>query len=218
MIKINLLPHREARRKQAKTAFVAMLVLAALCGLIVVAVVGAVQEARITEQDQRNKLIKEANAKLDKKIADISKLKEEIEGLKARQQAVEDLQSDRNQPVLIMDELTKQTPEGIFFKSFKQEGQRILLTGYAQSNERVSELLRNLSNSQWLEKPDLKQIQLGAIGGNGKPNDKQAKKAYEFSMSVFVKRPREKEEPGKPGKPGKPGEKNAAASASASAQ
>ena len=100
-----------------------------------------------------------ANAELDKKIGKIATLKHEIEALKARQQAVEDLQGDRNQPVYLLDELVKQTPDGVYLKSFKQDGQRVLMNGYAQSQERVAELLRNLSsNSPWLERPDLIEV------------------------------------------------------------
>lgn len=209
MIRINLLPHREARRKQNKSAFYAMLVLASLVGLIAVGLVGAVLQARLEIQNQRNKVIKEANAELDTKIAEISKLKQEIEALKARQQAVEDLQSDRNQPVYLMDELVKQTPEGVYLKGFKQEGQKITLSGFAQSNERVSELLRNLGNSSpWLERPDLQEIRLANIGSG-----KTAKKVYEFGMIVSIKRQRDKDQAAK----GEAGKAGASASASATA-
>lgn len=194
MIKINLLPHREAKRKQNKSAFFAMLVLSGIIGVVVVLMVGAVLAANLAIQNERNKVIREANAELDTRIAEISKLKQEIEGLKARQQAVEDLQSDRNQPVFLMDELVKQTPEGVYLKSFKQEGQRITLQGFAQSNERVSELLRNMSNnSPWLERPDLQEIKLATLAGSGK----QAKKVYEFSLAVGIKRQRDKDQAAK---------------------
>lgn len=198
MIKINLLPHREEKRKQAKSAFFAMLVLAGLVGVIVVGLVGFILANQIATQSERNRTIREANAELDIKIAEISKLKEEIEALKARQQAVEDLQSDRNQPVLVMDELVKQTPEGVHLRGFKQEGQRITLQGYAQSNERVSELLRNILNSTWLERPDLQEIRLTTLGAAGSKN---AKKVYDFSMSVGIKRLRDTEQAGKDANP-----------------
>ena len=213
MIRINLLPHREARRKQNKSAFYAMLVLAGLIGLIAVGLVGAVLQTKLEIQNQRNRVIKEANAELDTKIAEISKLKQEIEALKARQQAVEDLQSDRNQPVYLMDELVKQTPEGVYLKGFRQEGQKITLNGYAQSNERVSELLRNLSNSsEWLERPDLQEIRLASIGSG-----KAAKKVYEFGMVVGIKRQRDKDQAAKDqaanGEAGKAGTNAVSASA-----
>jgi type IV pilus assembly protein PilN len=159
MIKINLLPHREARRKERKTAFFTMLLMSMMVGGAIVLIVGVFIANKISDQNQRNDYIKAENTKLDTQIKEIATLKQEIEALKARQQAVEDLQSDRNQPVYLMEELVKQVPEGIYLQSFKQTGQRVAINGYAQSNERVSEFLRNLSNSSpWLERPDLIEI------------------------------------------------------------
>lgn len=189
MIRINLLPHREEKRKQRKQAFIGMMTLCALVGGALVLAGGGYIAAQISNQNQRNTFIKSENAKLDEQIKEIAQLKQEIEGLKARQQAVEDLQSDRNQPVYLMDELVKQVPEGIYLRSFKQENQRVALNGYAQSNERVSELLRQLGNqSPWLEKPDLIEIR-SATTGQGK----DAKKVFDFTVNVGIKRPRDKE-------------------------
>jgi type IV pilus assembly protein PilN len=192
MIKINLLPHREEKRKQRKAAFLRMLALSAVMGGALVVAAGGIIAAQISEQNQRNDFIKAENAKLDSQIKEIKTLKEEIEALKARQQAVEDLQSDRNQPVYLMDELARQVPEGIYLRSFKEENQRVVLTGYAQSNERVSELLRNLgNNSPWLERPDLIEIRLASLG-----QGKDAKKVYDFTVNVGIKRPRDKDAAG----------------------
>lgn len=189
MIRINLLPHREERRKQRKNAFIAMLAVAAVIGGLVVLLVGIVIANKISGQTERNLFIKAQNTKLDNEIKEIASLKAEIEALKARQQAVEDLQSDRNQPVYLMDELVKQVPEGVYLRAFKQEGQRVVLNGYAQSNERVSELLRNLSNnSQWLERPDLIEIKVSAAG-------KDTKRVFDFTVNVGIKRPRDKDLP-----------------------
>jgi type IV pilus assembly protein PilN len=191
MIRINLLPHREQRRKQRKNAFIAMLVGAAIVGALVVLLVGIVIANRISSQTQRNEFIKAENRRLDVEIKEIATLKAEIESLKARQQAVEDLQGDRNQPVYLLDELVKQVPEGVYLHSFKQEGQRVALNGYAQSNERVSELLRNLSNnSPWLEHPDLIEIKAVAAG-----QGKDAKRVFDFTINVGIKRPRDKDQP-----------------------
>ncbi|OWW22328.1 PilN domain-containing protein [Noviherbaspirillum denitrificans] len=190
MIRINLLPHREEKRKQRKIAFLRLLVLAALMGLAIAIAYAAFIGAKIANQNQRNSFIKAENAKLDTQIKEIATLKQEIEALQARQQAVEDLQSDRNQPVYLMDELVKQVPEGIYLRTFKQDNQRVALTGYAQSNERVSELLRNLSNnSPWLERPDLIEIRLTNLG-----QGRDAKKVFDFTVNVGIKRPREKEQ------------------------
>jgi type IV pilus assembly protein PilN len=190
MVKINLLPHREEKRKQRKAAFVALLGMAAVAGVVVVLAVGGIIAAKISGQNQRNEFIKAENAKLDVQIKEIASLREEIEALKARQQAVEDLQSDRNQPVYLMDELVKQVPEGVYLKSFTQEGQHVALHGYAQSNERVSELLRNLgNNSPWLEKPDLIEIRSVGVG-----QGRDAKKVFDFTVNVGIKRPRDQEQ------------------------
>lgn len=190
MIRINLLPHREEKRKQRKIAFVRLLVLASLTGLAFSVAYAAFIGAKIANQNQRNGFIKEENAKLDAEIKEIATLKQEIEALQARQQAVEDLQSDRNQPVYLMDELVKQVPEGIYLRAFKQDNQRVAVSGYAQSNERVSELLRNLgNNSPWLERPDLIEIRLTNLG-----QGRDAKKVFDFTVNVGIKRPREKEQ------------------------
>ena len=189
MIRINLLPHREEKRKQRRQAFFAMLALSALVGGIILMIVAGVFASNIANQNARNTVIKNANAKLDAEIKEIASLRQEIDALKARQQAVEDLQSDRNQPVHLLDELVKQVPEGVYLRSSKQEAQRVVLNGYAQSNERVSELLRNLSNnSPWLEHPDLIEIRSTGIG-----QGKDAKKVFEFTINVGIKRESNKE-------------------------
>lgn len=186
MIRINLLPHREAKRKQKQAAFVAMLVLGALLGAAVVLMVGGWNASRISIQEERNMVLKTENAELDKKIKDIATLKEEINALKSRQQAVEDLQGDRNQPVYLFDELVRQAPDGVYLKGFEQDGQRVVLNGYAQSQERVAELLRNLSgNSPWLERPELTEVKSAVL-----TQDKVARKAVEFTLAVAIKRAR----------------------------
>jgi type IV pilus assembly protein PilN len=191
MIRINLLPHREEKRKQRKAAFLQMLVLSAVAGAAIVVAAAGFFATKIANQNQRNEFIKAENTRLDGQIKEIATLKQEIDALKARQQAVEDLQSDRNQPVYLMDELVKQVPEGIYLSSFKQDNQRVVLNGHAQSNERVSELLRNLSNnSPWLERPDLVEIRSTGIG-----QGRDAKKVFDFTVNVGIKRPRDKDQP-----------------------
>jgi type IV pilus assembly protein PilN len=190
MVRINLLPHREAKRKQKQTAFIALLALGGIAGVAVVLLVGGYNASRIAIQGQRNLVLKSANAELDKKIKEIANLKQEIEALQARQQAVEDLQGDRNQPVHLLDELVKQTPPGVYLKAFKQEGLKVTLNGYAQSQERVAELLRNLtSGSPWLERPDLTEVKASTLA-----QSKVGKKVVEFTLSVNIKRDRAEEE------------------------
>ena len=197
MIRINLLPHREAKRKQKQTAFAALLALGGVVGVALVLLVGGYNASRIAVQNVRNLVLKNANAELDKKISKIASLKTEIEGLKARQQAVEDLQGDRNQPVYLLDELVRQTPDGVYLKGFKQDGQRVMLNGYAQSQERVAELLRNLSgNSPWLERPDLTEVRAAALA-----QSKTGRKVVEFTLNVAIKRARRDDDDARAGKP-----------------
>jgi type IV pilus assembly protein PilN len=189
MIRINLLPHREAKRKLKKAAFAALMALGGILGVAVVLVVGGYNASRISIQNERNLVLKNASAELDKRIVAIATLKQEIEALKARQQAVEDLQGDRNQPVYLLDELVKQTPSGVYLKGFKQDGQRVTLLGVAQSQERVAELLRNVGGaSQWLERPDLTEVRAVPLA-----QSKTGKKVVEFTLVVGIKRPRDKD-------------------------
>lgn len=207
MIRINLLPHREERRKQQKAAFIALLAGGALAGAAVVLIVAGFNARQLAIQNQRNLVLQNAIVELDVKIKKIAALKQEIEALKARQQAVEDLQGDRNQPVYLMDELARQTPDGVYLRSFKQEGQRVSVGGYAQSQERVSELLRQLaSHSPWLERPELIEVSATALG-----QGRTARKVVEFTLVVGIKRPRDKEE--QAAKAGKPGKASAPAAA-----
>jgi type IV pilus assembly protein PilN len=201
MIKINLLPHREEKRKQKKAAFVALMAVGGIAGAAIVLMVGGYNASRISIQNERNLALQTANADLDTKIAEIATLRQEIDALQARQQAVEDLQADRNQPVTLLDELVRQTPDGVYLKSFRQDGQRVQLVGVAQSQERVAELLRNFAgNSQWLERPDLTEVKLGTLAGS-----KNNRKVVEFAMVIGIKRPRAAEEAKKGGAAPAPG-------------
>jgi type IV pilus assembly protein PilN len=188
MILINLLPHREEKRKLRKQAFFAGLGLSVVAGAVIVALWYAVQLRMIATQQERNETLNAAIRKLDDEIKDVSALKAEIDALKARQRAVEDLQTDRNMPVYLLNELVAQTPEGIYLTSIRQDGQRVTITGFAQTNERVSEFLRNTNaKSQWLEHPELVEIKAAAT-----PNSKDArdpKRLFDFSMRVGLKRP-----------------------------
>jgi len=189
MIRINLLPHREAKRKLKQTAFVALLALGGILGVAVVLVVSGYNASMISIQSERNLVLKTANTELDVKIKSIADLKAEIEALKARQQAVEDLQGDRNQPVYLLDELVKNTPAGVYLKGFKQDGQRVVVNGVAQSQERVAELLRNLSGgSSWLEKPELTEVRAATLA-----QSKTGKKVVEFTLAVLIRRQRDKD-------------------------
>ncbi|MDP2264460.1 MAG: PilN domain-containing protein [Hydrogenophaga sp.] len=186
MILINLLPHREAARKRQKEQFFTQLGLSALLGGIICGAVFTWYQGQIATQQERNAFLQQEIARLDVEIKDIATLQKEIASLRARQTAVEDLQGDRNLPVHLLDELVTQTPDGIHLNSMKQENQSVLLTGVAQSQERVSELLRNLANnSPWLTRPELVEIVASNVTG---PNRDQ-RRVSNFTIRVALTRP-----------------------------
>jgi type IV pilus assembly protein PilN len=183
-IRINLLPHREERRKRARTHFAVLAGLTAALGLVVVGAVHIFYAGQVSTQNDRNQFLKNEISKLDKDIAEIKKLKEEIQALLARKQVIETLQADRSQTVHLLDELVRQMPEGVYLKSVKQRGLQVSLTGYAQSNARVSTLMRNIEASPWLEKPDLIEIRAGTV-------DKR--RVSEFNLNLSLKRTTQEE-------------------------
>ena len=186
MILINLLPHREAARKRQKELFFTQLGGSALAGVLVSAAVFLWYQARIEEQQARNDFLVAETAKLDAEIKDIASLQQQIASLRARQTAVEDLQADRNLPVHMLEELVTQLPEGVYLNTIRQENLSILMTGTAQSQERVSELLRNLSNnSPWLTKPELVEIVAGSAALAGR----EQRRVSNFTVRASLKRP-----------------------------
>ena len=181
--RINLLPHREARRELKKKIFWAMTALSAVVGVVMIGAVWTILQGYISNQQARNEFVRNENRKLDTQIKEIATLRQEIDGLRARQRAVEDLQADRNQPVYLLDEVVKQVPEGIYLRSIKQEDRRINVSGWAASNERVSEFLRNLqNNSRVLEKPELIEIKVAGQGPAG-----LNRRVFEFSLNFTMK-------------------------------
>ncbi len=188
MIRINLLPHREMRRERRKKDFIGLGIFSAIgaAGVAFLAVTFVTQ--LISDQTARNEFIKKENVKLDEQIKEIAGLQSDIEALKARQSAVENLQSDRTLPVHLLDELVKRTPEGIQIREIKQQDLRVNIKGYAQSNDRVSELLRQLAyQTPWLEKPELVEIKSTIFADRTK--NKEEKRGFEFNLSVLLKRP-----------------------------
>ena len=188
MILINLLPHREERRQRRKKAFYAGLGLSAMVGIAVAGVWYLILQEMIGTQQERNAYLSTEIQKLEGQIKDIATLKAEIESLKARQKAVEDLQTDRNLPVHLLNELVKQTPEGVYLTAIRQDGQVVAVNGIAQTNERVSEFLRNTAyNSTWLERPELVEIK----AANVTTATREQKRLFDFSVRVSIKRPGE---------------------------
>lgn len=184
-IRLNLLPFRAERRERRKRLFLLTTALSLTIGLAVVVAGWLVLEGYLAGQRGRNSVIVAENRKLDQQIAKVASLREEIDALRARQQAVEDLQADRNLPVYLFEELTRQTPEGIFLRQIRQVDRKISVSGWAVSNERVSEFLRNLQGGESgrVERPELGEIRLS---GQGVPNVQR--RLFEFSLS-FTMRP-----------------------------
>lgn len=185
MILINLLPHREMARKQARQAFNVALMMAVVLGAVIAGMIYLWYEFVISEQEGRNAFLTNEIKKLDNEIKEVATLQDEITALKARQEAVENLQADRNMPVRLLNEAVRQLPDGVYLKSIKQENQNVLLQGMAQSNERVSELLRNLShNSEWIATPEL----VGIVAANVMLGPKDRLPAFDFTVRVQLRR------------------------------
>lgn len=164
MILINLLPHREEARKRRKEAFQATMFASFLLGLVIAGAIYWWFQMMIADQQTKNGFLQQEIKILEGQIKEIASIEDEIAALRARQKAVEDLQSDRNLPVHLLTELVNQIPDGVYITAIRQSGQTIALQGMAQSNERVSELLRNLSsNTPWLDKPELGEITAGIV-------------------------------------------------------
>lgn len=186
MILINLLPYREEKRKRRKNAFLAGLGLAALVGVGVVAAVFALLGYLADQQRARNQYLSAEIGRLEAQIKDIANLRAEIESLKSRQRAVEDLQTDRNTPVHLLNDLARHTPEGVYLTSIKQSGKVVTVAGIAQTNERVSEFLRNAARgSEWLDKPELVEIKVANVIAN----TRDQKRLFDFSLRVTIKTP-----------------------------
>jgi len=192
VILINLLPHREAARKRRRENFYVLLGASAVAGVLIAGAAFVWFEAQIASQQSKNSYLKSEITKLEAEIKEISTLQAEIAALSARKQAVEDLQGDRNLPVHLMNELVRQLPDGVYLTSMKQDNQSVTLQGMAQSNERVSELLRNLgNNSPWLVKPELIEITAGNVALSARDQRRVAK----FSVKIGLKRPTELNKP-----------------------
>ncbi len=186
MILINLLPHREAARKRRKEAFFVTLGAAALLGGLICGGVYVWYQAQISSQKGKNTFLQSEIKKLELQIKDVATLQAEIAALRARQQAVEDLQSDRNMPVHLLNDLVKQLPDGVYVSILKQEGANLSMQGVAQSNERVSELLRNLANnSVWLHRPELVEIVASSIS----LTPKDQRRVSNFAIKAQLRKP-----------------------------
>jgi len=202
MIRINLLPHRELKRKARQQQIAALTGITVALGLVIVGVVHVAIIGQIEHQDGRNKYMQNQIVILDKQIEEIKKIKEQTQALLARKKVVETLQDNRAEVVHLLDQMVRLLPDGVYLKSLKQTGQNVSLSGYAQSNARVSTLMRNLEASSWLQSPAL--VQIAAVTVNGA-------RLNEFSLTVKTTRvsekPIDKKPAGVPASPAKPAEK-----------
>ena len=197
MIRVNLLPHRAEKRKRREQQFGVLAGLAALAGLAVAGIVWFYLDRQVDQQTQNVNYMKSEIAKLDKQIEEIQKIREETASLLAKKQVVEALQSNRSEPVQLLDQLLRQLPEGIYLKSVKQTGPKVNVVGYAQSNARVSTLMRNLGASPYLENPEL--VEIRAVDN---PDKKASGRINEFNMNISIKRAQPVDDGTKTGKGG----------------
>jgi type IV pilus assembly protein PilN len=179
MVRINLLPHREQKRQARQRQFVSLAIGLAILAIGTIGLGHILIAAQIDNQNGRNKLLTTEIAKLDEQIKEIDRLRDQTQALLARKQVVETLQANRTEAVHLLDQLVRQLPDGVYLKSVRQQGTRVTLVGYAQSNARVSTLMRNVESSPWLSSPDLVEIRSVAL-------DKQ--KVNEFTLAMQVKR------------------------------
>ena len=179
MIRVNLLPHREEARKRRQQQFGVLAGISLVLGLLVAGAVWLFLDQQVTQQEANVSYMKQEIGKLDKQIEEIRKIREETASLLAKKQVVEGLQSNRSEPVQLLDQLLRQLPEGVYLKGIRQSGPKVNVTGYAQSNARVSTLMRNFAASPYLENPDLVEIKAAIVS---------AKRISEFNMNVSLKR------------------------------
>ena len=179
MIRINLLPHREEKRKARQKQFAILAGFSAAVALAVAGLLWVVFDAQIDNQKSRNKYLNDEISKLDKQIDEIKRIREETASLLSKKQVVEGLQSNRSEPVYLLDQLLRQLPEGLYLKSIKQTGAKISVTGYAQSNARVSAFMRNIEASPYLASPNLLEIKAVTVN---------TQRANEFALDFLIKR------------------------------
>ena len=179
MIRINLLPHREEAKKAKREQFYVLTGLVSVLAALIVFAVYTLIDGQISLQAGNNDFLKQEIAVLDKQLDQIKRLKEQTQALLSRKQVIENLQRDRGETVYLLSEMVKQVPEGVYVRTLKQESLKVSLTGYAQSNARVSALMRNIDASPWLEKPQLIEVKAGVLNG---------RRINEFSMTFELTR------------------------------
>lgn len=190
--RINLLPHRAERRKRSKQHFMTVSGMTVGLGVLVAFLIYQFYARQIEVQNDRNTFLANEIKKLDKDIADINELRNQIQALLARKTIIEQLQQDRAQTVHLLEQMVRQMPEGVYLKSMRQTGPKVHIVGYAQSNARVSTLMRNIEASPWLTQPVLVEVKAANV-------DKR--RVSEFNMYLNLKRAEPPKEAAKPAAP-----------------
>jgi len=185
-VRINLLPHREQKRAARQRQFISLAISLAILGFAFIGLVHMYFASRIENQNSRNALLKTEITKLDEQIREIDKLREQTQALLARKQVVETLQTNRTEAVHLLDQLVRQLPDGIYLRSVRQQGPRVTLIGYAQSNARVSTLMRSIESSPWLTLPEL--VEIKSVPVPGAQGRDAAPRISEFTLNLQVKR------------------------------
>jgi len=217
-VRINLLPHREQKRAARQRQFISLAVSLAILAMAFVGLGHMYFASRIDNQNSRNSLLKTEIAKLDEQIKEIDKLREQTQALLARKQVVETLQTNRTEAVHLLDQLVRQLPDGIYLRSVRQQGARVTLVGYAQSNARVSTLMRAIESSPWLSQPEL--VEIKSVPLPGTQAREGGPRISEFTLNLQVKRlapPDEKPAPGAAAASAKPASPAPAAAAPSAA-
>jgi len=195
MIRVNLLPHREAKRKARQQQLAVLGGLTTALALAIGSLLWVVFNAQVANQKERNKYLTTEISKLDKQIEEIRKIREETASLLSKKQVVEGLQSNRSEPVQLLDQMLRQLPEGLYLKSIRQTGNKINVTGFTQSQARVSAFMRNIEASPFLENPNLIEIRAVTVA---------SQRANEFNLDFFIKRVKVEGKGTKPTAPGAP--------------
>ena len=184
MIRINLLPHRIAKRRQRRQQFYALAAGMVLLGALIGFGVHMIYAGHIERQEARNAFLKQEIARVDRDIAEIRRLREQIDAMLARKQVIESLQGTRAETVHLFNELAQRLPDGVYLKSTKQTGRQVRVVGLAQSNARVSHFMRNVEASAFLEQPRL--IEAKAVTQDNR-------RLSEFTLDIAIRPPVEAE-------------------------
>jgi len=190
MIRLNLLPHREAARRARRQQFYRLVAMTAVLGSLLVVLGYTAIDGYIDRQEEKNEFLRSEIAVLDRQIGEIRRLREQTQALLARKRIIESLQQDRGETVHLLAEIARQVPEGVYLKSLRQDGRKIHLAGHAQSGARVSVLMRNLEASPWLERPELLEVKAVLVA---------KRRLNEFGLNIYLTRMNPEEDlfPGK---------------------